>query len=102
MNKSITENQFLSFTLENISQVYSGKRNICRCGCGGVYTATSFMEEPRSDVNDKLVLKRLNRVKKLIESGVCKDVLYGSNFIDVQTGNDRTLTFYVDELIGQD
>ena len=91
-NVKITEQDFLKAELSNISQVYLGKRNICRCGCGGEYTATSFMKEPRSDVNDTLVEKRLNRAKNLVLAGV--DVMYGENFVDVQTGRDRTLTFY--------
>lgn len=89
--------QFLNATLEQISQVYSGKRNHCRCGCGGDYIATTFMVEPRSEVNNKLVEKRLNRAKRLIELDNV-EVDYGGNYIDVKTGEDRTLTFYFDEI----
>jgi hypothetical protein len=92
----ITKEQFLSATLNQISQVYSGKRKCCRCGCGGDYTATSFMVEARSDVNDSLVEKRLRRAKRLVESGA--EVMYGETYVDVETGNDRSLTFYFDEI----
>jgi len=93
MNKE----QFLQATISQISQVYSGKRNCCRCGCGGEYVATTFMEKPRTDViNDELVAKRLKRAQRLIQAGA--DVNFGGNYIDVQTGKNRTLTFYVDEL----
>ena len=92
MNKE----QFLQLELKNISQVYSGKRDCCRCGCGGTYTATSFMKVPRSEVNDKLVLKRLNRAKKLVLSGA--EVDFESTYIDVKTGVNKTLTFYIDEV----
>jgi hypothetical protein len=93
MNKE----QFLQATVNQVSQVYSGKRNCCRCGCGGEYTATTFMEKPRTDViNDELVAKRLKRAQRLILQGA--DVDFGGNYVDVQTGKDRTLTFYVDEL----
>lgn len=92
MNKE----KFLNLELNQISQVYSGKRDCCRCGCGGDYIATSFMENPRTEVDDKLVEKRLKRAKKLIEEGA--DVLYDDIYADVQTGKDRTLTFYFDEL----
>jgi hypothetical protein len=93
MNKE----QFLQATVNQVSQVYSGKRNCCRCGCGGEYIATTFMEKPRTDViNDELVAKRLKRAQRLILQGA--DVDFGGNYIDVQTGKDRTLTFYVDEL----
>jgi hypothetical protein len=88
---------FLRLSLESISQVYMGKRRHCRCGCGGEYTATSYMKEPRSTVNDALVSKRLKRAKALVLSGA--DVDYGQTYIDVQTGENRSLTFYTDELL---
>ena len=94
MNKE----KFLAAKLENISQVYYGKRNCCRCGCGGEYTATSYMLETRSgDVNDSLVEKRLKRAKKLIEAGNV-DVDFGDTYVDIETGNNRTLTFYFDDV----
>lgn len=88
--------KFLQIELKDVSKVYSGKRNCCRCGCGGTYTATSYMVEPRSDINDKLVEKRLKRAKKLVLEGV--DVDFGDNYVDIETGNNRCLTFYFDEL----
>ena len=56
--------------------MYSGKRNCCRCECGGNYNATSFMINPRSEVNDGLVEKRLKRAQRLVENGA--DVDYGT------------------------
>ena len=87
---------FLKASISEISQVYSGKRDCCRCGCGGEYVATTFMIKSRSDVNNKLVERRLKRAKKLVEIGA--EVDYGSNYVDVKTGNDKTLTFYFDEV----
>ena len=92
MNKQL----FLEATLDRVSRVYSGKRHCCRCGCGGDYTDTSYMENPRSAVNDKLVERRLKRAKKLVESGA--DVDYGDNYVDIETGDNRCLTFYFDEI----
>jgi hypothetical protein len=92
----MTKEQFLEANISQISQVYMGKRNCCRCGCGGDYTATSFMKSPRADVNDSLVERRLKRAKKFILKGAHVD--YFSTGIDVQTGEDRTLTFYFDEI----
>lgn len=70
MNKE----QFLQATVSQVSQVYSGKRNCCRCGCGGDYTATSFMVKPRTDdINDALVAKRLKRAQKLVLEGADVD-----------------------------
>lgn len=94
--KSITREQFLSSKLSDISQVYNGKRNCCRCGCGGNYVASSYMADNRSEVNDSLVEKALKRAKRLVEDGA--DVLYGYTFVDVESGKDRTLTFYFDEI----
>jgi hypothetical protein len=54
------------------------------------------MENPRSQVNDSLVEKRLSRAKRLVETGA--EVDYGDTYIDIKTGNNRSLTFYVDEL----
>ena len=94
MNKE----KFLNSTLSNISQVYSGKRRCCRCGCGGTYTATTYMINPRTDIIDnKLVERRLKRAKKLVLEGT--DVDYGDTYVDIETRNDRSLTFYFDEII---
>ena len=93
MNKE----QFLQATVSQVSQVYSGKRNCCRCGCGGDYTATSFMVKPRTDdINDALVAKRLKRAQKLVLEGA--DVDWGSNYVDIETGDNRCLCFYFDEV----
>lgn len=86
----------LNAEIKQISQVYSGKRDCCRCGCKGTYTATSYMINNRSDVDDKKVQRNLNRAKKLVLAGA--DVECGDTYIDVQTGNDRCLTFYFDEV----
>ena len=93
----MTKEQFLqSCTIENISQTYSGRDRVCRCGCAGTYTATSYMKNPRSDVNDKLVESRLKRAKRLILSGAEHEFL--GTCLNLVTGNDRALTFYFDEL----
>jgi len=65
--------EFLNIGIKNISQVYSGKRDCCRCGCGGDYISTSYAINQRSDINDALVLKRLNRAKKLLQNGADYD-----------------------------
>lgn len=92
----ITKEEFLNSTIQQISQVYTGKRDCCRCGCGGEYTATSYMEKNRSKINDELVAKKLKRAKKLVKEGA--EVDFGTIYVDVKTGNNRTLTFYFDEL----
>lgn len=92
----ITEETFLKATIKQISQYYTGKRNCCRCGCEGEYTATTYMKNPRSPVNDKKVLKALKRAKELVVKGAEYDI--GENYFDVKTGKNRSLTFYFDEL----
>ena len=92
----ITQEMFLNATLSDISQVYVGKDHCCRCGCGGTYTATSYMIEPRSEVNDDLVAERLKRGKKLVLGGAETD--YCGNHVNIVTGRNRALTFYFDEV----
>lgn len=88
---------FLEATVSQVSQVYKGKRHHCRCGCGGTYTATSYMINPRSEVNDKLVARRLKQAQELIrQNAVFVD--YESTYVDVETSDNRSLTFYFDEV----
>lgn len=85
-------------TLDQISQIYVGKDRCCRCGCGGKYIATTFMESPRTNIIDNIrAQKNLTRAKKL---ALKKDVLveYGDNHINVGFGNNRAITIYTDEL----
>ena len=95
--QTITKEQFLNATIKDISQVYNGRRDCCRCGCGGTYIATSYDTGGRSDINDKLAEKRLKRAKDIVKKGVF-DVMYGDSFVDVECGADRSLTFYFDEV----
>ena len=95
----MTKEQFLSATLNQISQVYLGKDRHCRCGCGGEYVATTYMVKPRTeDINDELVAKRLKRAKRLVESGASVD--YNETYVNISTGNNRAMTFYFDEVAG--
>lgn len=96
MGQIITKEDFFNMTIKNISQVYSGKRDCCRCGCGGKYTATSFMKDVRSDIDDTLVEEKLKRAKRLIENGAEYDAQ--DTYLDVKTGKNSSLTFYFDEL----
>ena len=92
----MTKEQFLQSDITNISQVYFGKDHCCRCGCGGTYTATSYMENPRSEVNDTLVEERLKRAKKLVLEGA--EVEYSDTYVNISTRGNRALTFYFDEV----
>ena len=92
----MTTQEFLTCTIKDISQVYVGKDNCCRCGCGGEYTATSYMENPRSDVNDSLVAKRLKRAQRLVSKGA--EYQLDETYINIVTGNNRALTLYFDEV----
>lgn len=88
--------KFLKLSVSEISQVYSGKQECCRCGCGGDYVSTSYAVNPRSEVDNSLVLKRLKRAQKLVLRGADVEVLDGVCY-EVQTGVDRCLTFYVEK-----
>lgn len=93
----ITDEEFLNLELKDISQVYNGIRDSCRCGCGGKYIATSFMDKPRSEVNDELVAKLLAKAKKLVLAN--SDTRSGGTYFDVAFGKTKSITFYIDELI---
>ena len=54
------------------------------------------MVDPRSEINNSLVSKRLERAKRLVQSGA--DVDYGTTYVDIETGENRCLTFYFDEV----
>ena len=95
-NSKITIDQFYDFKLSQVSQTYLGDDSCCRCGCRGEYTATSYHISPRSEVNDNLVSKRLERAKRLIKNGSKYEI--GGNNINVVTGNNRALTLYFDEI----
>jgi hypothetical protein len=83
--------------LNQISQIYLGKDRVCRCGCAGKYVSTSYMKNPRNDVDDKLALSRLKRAKKLALN-TDSEVEYSGNYINIGYGDDRAITIYLDEL----
>jgi len=92
----MTLNEFLNCTIKDISQVYVGKDHHCRCGCGGDYVATSYMIGSRSDINDSLVKKRLERAKRLVKSGA--EYQLEDTYINIVVGDNKALTLYFDEL----
>ncbi|MEI7960761.1 MAG: hypothetical protein WCI04_00335 [archaeon] len=47
-------------------------------------------------MNDQLNLKRLQKAKKLVQSGAKYEI--GSNNINIVTGDNRALTLYFDEV----
>ena len=91
-----TPEEFLNATLNQVSQVYVGKDNCCRCGCGGTYVATSFMKDPRSGVNDSLAQRRLTKAQNLVKAGT--DVDFGGTYVNVVSGNNRAICIYFDEI----
>ena len=92
-----TIEDFLSSTLKDFSQVYYGKDRCCRCGCGGEYICSSFANHSRSDVDDNLFSKRLNRAKKLVIKGsVVVDI--EDTYVNIGYGDNTCLCFYMDEL----
>lgn len=93
----MTQEQFYQMDVNQVSKVYSGKDNCCRCGCKGTYTYTSFAKDSRSLVNDKKVKSSLTRAKNMLRANEA-EFEDGGNHVNVSYGNDRALTFYTDEL----
>jgi len=79
MKTTITMEMILNSEPSQISKVYIGKRECCRCGCKGEYYYDNFES-------------RLKRAKKLIKSGAIVD--YYDICVDVKTGNNRSMTIY--------
>lgn len=96
MKQVNTKEDFLSVQLSDISQVYNGKRDCCRCGCKGNYISTSFMKGDNNVVDDKLVENRLKKAKELVKQGA--EFEAGGTYFDIKTGENRTMTFYFDDL----
>lgn len=81
---------------KDVSQIYCGKQDSCRCGCGGYYVATSNMINPRSDVNDKVckkLIKEFNRIMKY--KGLAEDQ---ETYKEVSLDNKTCITIYLDEI----
>ena len=82
--------------LKNISTIYIGKDHHCRCGCGGKYVSSSFMDNPRSEVNDIQILNLLQRAQKYNKKYNTAE--YGETYINVSMKNNRCICIYTDEL----
>jgi hypothetical protein len=54
------------------------------------------MIKPRNEINDKLAERRLKQAHKLILEGADFDSSY--NYFDVETSENRCLTFYFDDI----
>lgn len=92
-----TLNDFLNSNVNDFSQVYYGKDNVCRCGCAGEYVATSQMKNARSLVNDEFVSEKLLIAKKMVMQNKC-ELEFDSNNINISYNNNQALTFYFDEM----
>lgn len=83
-------------TIQKISQIYFGKDNHCRCGCGGTYVATSYMIEPRSAVDDTEAEALLRKAKKYDKIHNCAE--YGETYINIPLKNNKCYCIYFDEV----
>ena len=92
----MTKENFLNVEINNISKVYSGKRNCCRCGCEGEYIATSYhvseYKTAKYTVDDKLVMEKLSKAKTLIQNGANCEI--NKNWADIEVSENKTLTFH--------
>jgi hypothetical protein len=95
-NQINSQSDFLNVTLNQVSQIYVGKDHCCRCGCGGTYVSTSFMKDARSDVNDSLAQRRLNKAHKLVREGAFAE--YEGSYANIVSGDNRAICIYFDEI----
>lgn len=71
----------------DLDQIYVGKQNCCRCGCGGDYADQD---------NPKLLEKRFNRFKRMVEAGDHITYIDSKQLIlEITTGHDRCITVYL-------
>lgn len=84
-------------TIDKISQIYTGKDNVCRCGCAGRYVSTSAMEFPRSEIDDKGAQRLLNKAIKF-ELEESAEIVFEETYINISYGNDRAITIYLDKV----
>lgn len=79
---------------ENIDEIYVGQDECCRCGCKGTYAKTSHSEPDYKTPDDKLVARRLNKAKSLIEQGAEFEYDPECGYLNIVSGNDRAYTVY--------
>jgi hypothetical protein len=86
MMKERNMTQKPTFTAENVTRIYLGADNVCRCGCKGDY----------QDRGEPLFDKRLKRFAKMWENYQPTDDDLGGFYLNMSYGNDRALTVYFD------
>lgn len=82
----------LPMSVETV-ELYVGKGNCCRCGCGGDYFRVS--EDPANAKKVRHYLKKLlsGKYEVLEQPGVAGEHIYEINLSN--SGHDRVATFYV-------
>ena len=76
----------MQFIAENVTRIYLGRDDVCRCGCHGEYVERG---EPKFDM-------RLRRFAKKLEGYEPGKDDVGDNYLNVSYGNDRAMTAYFD------
>jgi hypothetical protein len=92
----MTKEEFLKIDITKVSQAYYGKDNCCRCGCRGTYYATSYMIEPRSDVDNDKVQEFLEAAQEKVFKKD-KGVEYSDCYVNVPFGKNA-ICIYFDEV----
>ena len=70
-----------------LDQIYLGKQECCRCGCGGDYASKD---------NPELLNKRFSRFKRMAEAGGVITYIDSKQLIlEITTGDNRCLTVYL-------
>ena len=89
-----TKEDFLKIELNQVSKIYVGKDNDCRCGCAGTYCSTTYsqVELDIENANNSKAEKRLKRAKKLLLEGAKFEL--EDTYIDIVSGDNRAITVY--------
>lgn len=90
MKNPITIENFKSLTVKDISKIYLGKGNNCRCGCAGDYADKD---------DEKLLEKRLKNAQKLFAKSAEYVIASDGMYIDIVKSGDingsyKSLTVY--------
>jgi len=84
-----TDEKYVEFDESKIEQIYYGKGNCCRCGCGGYYA------QPDSDIQtDKDIMRK---ALKLFRSGKREIESIDGFVFEIKLSGDKVYCLYTDE-----
>ena len=94
------------FTIDQVTSVYSGKRNRCCCGCSGKHTYSkqhqSWAGKNRGytvddeETNDRVVKMMVTKVDKFVRSGVAEHITMSDSHFGVDVDNRTYVVYFKD------